>query len=224
MTSTLRPELPEPTERIARLPVHRGYPVPWFVAWLDKDGNPVERGNGEPDFRILYPDAAVEAHKYGLCWICGQRLGSHRTFVVGPMCAVNRVSAEPPMHLDCAMWSVEACPFLTRPHMTRREGGLPEATKEPPGVMLRRNPGVILVWVTRKYTLKPAPGGFLFDMGDPVTVAFYSHGRPATRAEVEESIDSGIPTLREMAEQQGPSAVRQLERQVKTAMQLLPAV
>ena len=111
--------------------MHRGYPVPWFVAWLDDDGKPAECGAGTPDFRIILEGAAMTAHRFNLCWLCGQRLGSHNAFVVGPVCAVNRTSAEPPMHLDCATWSVQGCPFLTRPHMHRREAGLPEGRRSP---------------------------------------------------------------------------------------------
>jgi hypothetical protein len=225
-STTLRPELPPLTRRLERLPVDRGYPVPWFVAWLDeKDGTPTERGVGTPDFRVIFPNAVVEAHRYQLCWLCGDRLGAHKSFVVGPMCAVTRASAEPPMHTDCAIWSVRGCPFLTRPHMSRREGGLPEGTKEPGGVMLRRNPGVSLVWTAKAYKLVRDPaGGIIFRMGDPVEYGFFAEGRAATRDEIDESFASGLPSLEEIAERQGPRAVRQLHQQyeqVRAAM--LPA-
>lgn len=218
-----RPELPEVPARIAALPVHRGYPVPWFVGWVDADGHACERGVGTPDFRVLHPGAPQEAHRWSRCWICGGRLGSLRAFVVGPMCAVNRTSAEPPMHVGCADWSVRGCPFLTRPDMVRREAGLPEDATAPPGTMLRRNPGVSLVWVVRRYALKRAPDGWLFDLGDPERVEFWREGRRASRAEVLASIESGIPTLREMAELQGGRAPAVLEREVARAMELLPA-
>ena len=32
--STYRPELEPLPDRMKRLPVHRGYPVPWFVEWV----------------------------------------------------------------------------------------------------------------------------------------------------------------------------------------------
>jgi len=57
----LRRDLPELPKRVAKLPVDdRGYPVPWFVAWI----------NGVPDFRIIKPGAVLEALKYKKCWIC----------------------------------------------------------------------------------------------------------------------------------------------------------
>lgn len=137
----LRPELPRPIpERILALPVGRGYPVPWFAAAVD----------GGYDFRVLRPGAVDRAVTYELCWVCGQPLGPWVTFVVGPMCAVNRTSAEPPAHRECAEWSARACPFLVRPHARRREHDLPADAQEPAGIMLRRNPGVALCWHTTR--------------------------------------------------------------------------
>ena len=206
----------EMPQRVARLPRdHRGYPVPWFVAFID----------GKPDFRVIRSGGVEEAARADACWICGQRLGRHRAYVAGPMCAVNRTSAEPPMHRDCAVYAARACPFLTKPHMRRREHNLPEEANEPDGIMLRRNPGVALVWVTVGTKRKH---GSLFDLGEPTETLWFCEGREATRAEVEESIDSGLPSLRELAEAQdaeqrwGPRAVRALEAQVARARALLP--
>lgn len=212
----LRPELPETPRRIAGLPVHRGFPVPWFVQWLHEDGSPAERGEGTPEFRLMDSSAISRAHLERLCWVCGGVRGSYGAFVAGAMCGINRTSAEPPSHVECATWSAEACPFLTRPGMRRREAGLPEEAEEPAGVMLKRNPGVAMVWVTKKYALKRAPnGGVLFDIGEPEYVLWFCEGRPATQAEIEESVSSGLPALRELAEQQGQLAVAQLDRMIK---------
>ena len=115
------------------------------------------------------------------------------------MCAVNRTSAEPPSHYDCAFYAAQACPFLTQPRMRRNEKDIPEDTREPAGIMLKRNPGVTLVWVTRHYKPFKAEGGVLFRLGDPGRVEFYAEGRKATRSEIMASIDSGMPILRGMA-------------------------
>jgi len=200
--------------RIAALPRDgKGRPVPWFVAVID----------GQPDFRIIGAGKLKQALESGRCWVCGGTLGQFKAFVIGPMCAINRVSAEPPSHRDCAIYSARACPFLTTPQMRRREGNKPE-TIEPAGVMIRRNPGVVLVWITRTYRIIFDPqGGTLLRIGDPTETLWFAHGRPATRAEVTASIDSGLPILCEMAEQEGPKAVAALERQHADALQLLPA-
>lgn len=224
----VRPELPPMPTRIERLPVDgRGYPVPWFVVWLDDAAERVEPGLGRPEFRVMDEVKLVEAVRFSRCWVCGGPLGANRAFVLGPMCAVNRTSAEPPSHRECADWSARACPFLTRPHMVRREAGMPEESVEPAGIMLRRNPGVALVWVTRneRAALAPRPDGskgVLFNIGDPQEVVWYAEGRPATRAEILESIESGLPALRELAEAQGVIAVERLEKQTRIALELLP--
>ena len=217
---------PEP-RRIARLPRDRiGRPVPWFVTWMI-DGQPVPLGTrgAEPEFRVVVEGRRERAVAERRCWVCGGVAGNpagHSSFVIGPMCAVNRTSAEPPCHLDCATWSAQNCPFLTRPQMTRRERGLPEALAESPGVMIARNPGVTLVWVSAGWQpFSDGRGGWLVDIGEPASVAWYAHGRAATRAEVLASIDSGLPALREMAPD--PAALAELEARHGEALALVPA-
>lgn len=218
----LRAELEPLPDRLARLPVHRGYPVPWFVEWI-VNGQSAPIGTGEPDFRVMSHERFSLVLKTPLCWICGGRLGAYRSFVIGPMCAVNRTSGEPPSHRECGEWSARNCPFLSRPHMRRREAGKQEGLVEAAGIMLDRNPGVALVWTTRSYKPFNAPGGVLFEIGEPEDVTWWAEGRPATRAEILASIDSGLPALRGLAETEGRQAVRELERYIDRAMTLLPA-
>lgn len=199
--------------RIASLPVDgRGYPVPWFVAWID----------GVPDFRVIGPGKVERAVRLRACWICGQTLGSFQAFVVGSMCAVNRVSAEPPSHRECAIYAATHCPFLTKPRMRRRDSRLPEGTGLMPGIAIPRNPGVALVWITRRYERFLASTGPLFDVGNPTEVLWYAEGRLATRSEVWASIESGLPILAAEAEAEGPDAVAELGRLVERAMPFLP--
>jgi hypothetical protein len=205
-------------ERIARLPRNKaGYPVPWFVAVI----------GGQPDFRVIGPGKLDEAVRRPLCWVCGCGFacGEDRAFVIGPMCAVNRVTAEPPCHLECAAWSAANCPFLTTPHMTRRDRHLPGQVQDPAGIMIRRNPGVALVWVTgiHGWRLEKQPDGLLFRLRDPLRTLWFAQGREATRAEVRASIRSGLPLLRAEAERDGPEAVLELRQMTVDAMRLMPA-
>lgn len=208
-----RKDLPALPPRMAHLPIdERGYPVPFFVAWID----------GKPDHRIA--DAgkrALCAHR-NLCWLCGQPLGRYLTFAIGPMCVVNRVTSEPPQHAECAEYAVTACPFLTRPHARRRDANLPEGNVPPGGIMIERNPGVTALWRTRSYQRFHAEGGALLRLGDPVTVAWYCEGRAATAAEVLEAVNTGLPLLRGMAAKEGPHAVAELETMIEQATALLP--
>jgi hypothetical protein len=208
-------DVPEPPPRVARLPRNKvGHPIPWFVAIID----------GEPDFRVIRRGGIEEAVRFKLCWVCGQHMGANAAFVVGPMCAVNRTSAEPPAHRECALYSARACPFLATPTMKRRERHLPDDRIDPAGVMITRNPGVALVWVSRKWSIFPDPDGQpLFNIGEADQTFWFAHGRNATRAEVEASIESGLPILREYAAVEGERSLRQLDAQVAAARQLLPA-
>lgn len=208
-------ELPE---RMTRLPKDKiGRPVPWFAVWVD----------GVPDFRVADGRKLRDALKYGLCWVCGCPFagGERRAFTVGPMCAVNRVSSEPPAHVDCAIWSAENCPFLNTPQMVRRERHVPSGAVNPAGIMIRRNPGVALVWVVRyrDWRVEREGGGILVRFGDPVQALWFAQGREATRDEVLASVGSGLPLLREVAEKNGPDAVAELEQLHREALQHIPA-
>ena len=207
-------DLPMPT-RMALLPrTPAGLPIPWFVAWE----------GARYDFRVVDARKISPAVNRRLCWLCGQALGRMMCFVVGPMCVVNRVSSEPPMHRECAEYALRACPFLTQPSRERREGGgLMPLEPTMAGTAILRNPGVSALYVTRSYTVAKVPGGVLFDMGPPEEVAWWSEGRAATRAEVEHSIATGLPILEAEADRDGVAAHQALAGAVVQAMRLLPA-
>lgn len=209
-------------ERIRSLPrERRGYPVPAFIDRV------ADKPDGEPDFRIMSHDFLVRCIKRKLCWICGQPLGRYMTFTIGPMCAVNRNTAEPPGHRECAEYSALVCPFLSNPEMRRQSHHMPEDVSVA-GVMIPRNPGVTCLWTTRGYKIWN-PGreggsspGVLFDIGDPTEVSWWCRGREATRAEVQASIGSGLPLLEEIAAQQGAEALAALNMMHTAAQRYLP--
>jgi hypothetical protein len=173
------------------LPVdERGFPVPWFVAWVD----------GKPEFRAMDREKFVRAIKQRLCWVCGERLGTNLCFVAGPMCGINRTSSEPPSHVECARWSAKNCPFLSNPRMIRREDEVTDKGKENvAGFGLTRNPGVAMLWITRQYDVFRVDNGWLIQMGEPESVEWWACGRAATREEVMHSIETGLPNLESIA-------------------------
>lgn len=208
-----RKDLPERPPRIARLPLdERGFPVPWFVAYID----------GKPDFRVVRENGIALAHKHKTCWLCGEPLGRYGAFVIGPMCGINRTISEPPSHRDCAEYAVRACPFLTRPLAVRNERGV-ESFTPAAGHGIRRNPGVTCLWVTREWRPFRAGNGVLFTFGDPTHIEFVREGRTATRAEIEHSIETGIPYLQELADAEGQPAVAALKRMRAKFEKYLPA-
>lgn len=149
------------------------------------------------------PTKFVRAIKEKLCWVCGQRLGVHYSFVAGPMCGINRTSSEPPSHHECAVWSAVNCPFLSNPRMVRREDeeiNNQRLRDNAAGFAITRNPGVAMIWNTRQYEVFKTENGYLIQMGEPESVEWFANGRPATRNEVVDSVASGLPNLRRFAE------------------------
>jgi hypothetical protein len=213
MTASRFPDAPS---QIAALPVEaRVYPVPHFV----------ETVNGAPDFRVISQRTIDRCLKHGLCWTCGTKMmGDAKTFVIGPMCAVNRVAPEPPSHRSCARFAVVACPFLSKP-LAKRRARTDDITYDvPAGLMIERNPGVSLLWVTRSFrTTREPGGGYLFRIGSPVQLEWYAEGRTATRDEIMASIESGLPILQEQAELDGPEAVQLLAKMTERGLKLVPA-
>jgi hypothetical protein len=213
--------IPDVPPRIRALPRdHRGYPVPWFVAWVD----------GEPLFPCIETTKVTRAWREQRCWVCGELLGRWKASVIGPMCAITRTISEPQSHVDCARFSALHCPFLSRPQMKRVPlKKIPDSAAAPAGVGIARNPGATLVWIETART-EPfrAAGGYLFHLGEPDSVEWYARGRRATRAEVIRSIDTGLPLLVDQCNAEPPGAPRgaalaELAKRRVAVDRLLPA-
>jgi hypothetical protein len=223
----IRPELGVLPPRIARLPIddRLGYPVPWFVDWRENAA-----GLKEPDFRIVDRRKFVQAINEHRCFTCGDKLGHWLAFPLGVMCAITRTISEPPSHRECAEWSIQNCPFLSNPAMVRRTDNIPADAEEAAGAGLKRNPGVMALWMTRTFetfrVAKTSPignEGTLITVGEPADVTWWCEGRLATRAEVQAAVESGLPNLLAMAKAEGGFAVEALGKQVKRAEALWPA-
>jgi hypothetical protein len=221
-------DLPTPIpSNIAGLPRDdRGFPIPWFVQWIE-EGRAARPGIGHPDFRVMDAEKFALALRQPRCWVCGQMLGRHRVFVIGPMCSVNRVISEPPLHRECAEWSVKACPFLARPRMRRNTKDVPEDAQGAPGFHIDRNPGVMCLWETPTYKpfrVNAGNEGVLIRLGEPERVDWYAEGRAATRTEVEAALESGLPALLDVAtKNDGPEGVKALQAMRARVDRYLPA-
>jgi hypothetical protein len=195
-----------------------GYPVPWFAEYIrGRDGI------ARPELRAISRRKIVRAVTKKTCWLCGEPLHERFAFVIGPMCTVNRISAEPPSHRLCARYAVRACPFLSKPKMRRNETGedFQEMKMAPPGIALQHNPGTCAIWMTDSYEYMTTVE--LIRIGDPGEVTWWHRGRNATRAEVLEAMQIGLPKLMAMAEEEGEAAVAEIKVQIAEAERYLPA-
>jgi hypothetical protein len=201
-----------PKSMLSRPIDHRGFPVPWFVTKKTDDG--------KWDFVNIEHKRMVEALKKQVCWVSGQPLGVNKAFCVGPMCVINRTAGDPPVKLEIALWSVQVCPFMSRP-LARRTGKHEKETTDNAGidgVAILRNPGVTAIYVSRDSKYECGRG---FNMGAPVSVSWWCQGREATRQEAQSSIDSGIHHLWKLAKDQGLQAEIELQKYIDRAQKLL---
>lgn len=209
----LRRGLPPLPKRFVKLPIdHRGYPVPWFVTWID----------GKPDFRVSNAEKRVQAANKRLCWLCGEPVGRYLAFVIGPMCAVNRNTSEPGCHRDCAEFAVQACPFMILPDAQYRTAHLPADGQQLPHG-LPGNPGAACIWITETFKPYRVEDSWLIRVGPPVETLWYAMGKPATRQQILDCFDARLHFLSDIAKEQGPEAESALAAMVANTMRLLPA-
>jgi hypothetical protein len=202
--------------RIKALPKDdRGYPVPYFVTWRGKT----------PSFPEVDTRKLARCVRFKLCWICGQQLGAFKAFVVGPMCVINRISSEPPSHRDCAIYALRVCPFLVNPRMRRVPfDGNDERRIKPPGIMVERNPGTCVQWMTTSWQFHNAPNGKLFAMNEPTEIVWWHEGREATAQQAADAFTDGAQLLLEVAHREaGEAGVVEITQAIAKARQLLPA-
>jgi hypothetical protein len=203
-------------KRLQDLPVERGFIVPWFVQWI----------NNKPEFRLMDKGKLYFAVEHKVCWVCGKSLkGSvNPPFVVGPMCTVNRISAEPPSHAECARYAARVCPFLARPHMQRREitDDAMQTHITRSEAAIHNNPGVTALYFTREFSMISDGRVPLFVLGPPAGVEWYAKGGPATRTQVEEAFEKGVLLLRKDAAAEGKQTLDDFDRRTVRARAYWP--
>jgi hypothetical protein len=183
-------------KRIKRLARWGQYPVPFFVSWflegrLMRPGTP----GSKPDFRVMSGQAWSVCLAHRRCWICGDVLGSLATFVAGPLSILQRGSVEPPSHRDCAEYAVRTCPHMLNPGREKRDTNMPTDIEGPPdGLLADYNPGIAATYVTRTWQVikdeRP-----VFILGSPVSVSWWREGRPASRREIINAMELGLPDV-----------------------------
>lgn len=105
-------DVPVPAFLAGRPRDRRGYPV--FYTVEPPGGVPED---GKVDFRVLKVARHIEAHQRQRCALCFKPLGRPLIFIGGPMCVQNRVFGDGAMHLECANYARQVCPFLINSRM-----------------------------------------------------------------------------------------------------------
>jgi hypothetical protein len=139
----------------------RGYPVPYFVSWVD----------GKPEFRFLDHSRQEMIIEKGVCHICGKKLNKDYNYVIsGPIGYQNRISSDAAMHRVCAEFSLKACPHLYLQKAERRENDeLGKAVSALPSPVVKEKPSILLLVRISKYkTVKHGKATYL-----KYTPAFY---------------------------------------------------
>lgn len=87
-------------------------PIPFTIYWG-------EYPNGRPDFKHIDPERVRKCLDSRLCGICGAPYGrnSEIAYIGGHESQITDATCffiDPPMHVECALFSVRACPFIVR--------------------------------------------------------------------------------------------------------------
>jgi hypothetical protein len=133
----------------------RGYPIPYFVTWIDD----------KPDFRLLSLSRQRECVDKGLCDVCGKKLFKESYyFITGPVGLQNRIQSHTPMHKECAEFTLIACPHIFLEKAERRQTGdiyHKASEKNPVGIM--EKPDALFLIRSKSYKTFREPGydGFL---------------------------------------------------------------
>lgn len=188
----LRPDMAGAPAAMTSRPVdHRGFYVPWFVTRKTEDDL--------WDFAGIDVRRFHEARLNKICWVSGAPLGKYASFVVGPMCCINRIAGDPPTKREIAEWSAKVCPFLSRPLAKRPS--IPEEHVTG-GIMVPDNPGTVAVWTCLTKDIVYDRPSNLFFMGDPTSIEFFHKGEPATKDQTREAMKIGARRIKQMAEQE----------------------
>ena len=130
---------------LAHLPVYGTLPVPFFTA--------VDPITQRPNFRAHDPQKHAKAVNDHLCGICGRTLDYWLAIIVGPTELSKRTTYMPAMHERCALYSLQACPFLaTQQH----EAGIRPGDQVVPTAQMLTKPRRIALAKARNYRVLQA--------------------------------------------------------------------
>lgn len=109
-----------------------------------------------------------------LCWICGQPLFDVLAFIGGPKSAEHRIFADAAMHVECAVYTVQVCPFIADPNYQRR--AFEHLGTAHPGQDSAK-PDRSCVFVTNDYKIAKTTGGWLFHPAPAKEIQWWKDGK-----------------------------------------------
>lgn len=158
----------------------RGYPIPWGV-YRDP--------TGRAHFQINDDVRRYQAIKDNLCPICGTSLFRGRWFVGGPISAFHPdgAFADPPMHHECAHYSLQACPYLAVSHYGRRIDdrtlkGKPTVLLED-RTMIERRPNIFICLMATSQRVTKGMARNLIPRQPYKRIEYWRHGQQLSKDE-----------------------------------------
>jgi len=111
--------------------MNKDYPIPLRMAHLPKDkrGFPIPvsillDNEGTPHFTITDTHKATSCAIADTCHLCGKSLTRAKWLIGGPRCAfhTNGAYLDGPMHLECAQYALNVCPYIALKSYTKEIG------------------------------------------------------------------------------------------------------
>jgi hypothetical protein len=180
--------------RLQRLDAdRRGYPIPWNVL-RGVDGSAIFTVNDDRKQR--------RALEFGLCPMCGEKLGRWMWFIGGPRSAFDPRGwyLDLPAHRDCARFALATCPYLAAPKYLGRVD-VADPSKLPPEARVL----IDHTSIPERPVLFVAVAGSCIEVQDrgPVVAPYVRPERPALAYEFwregrQLDIAEALPLLREV--------------------------
>ena len=149
----------------------RGLHVPFFQHIPD-----TFEQDRKVDFRIKNPVNQYRAIERRLCGLCGQEiLRTAFCYFIGTEQDVkHRVFADPPMHLSCAQYAMQVCPFLSNPNYIVGSHDIEKTVPEANRTQGKR-PDHMALYKTRTYcrALAHNGSGVYVQAGDPIEIVWF---------------------------------------------------
>jgi hypothetical protein len=122
----------------------RGYPVTYIAAFID----------GKPDLGIQDAAKVASCLREWRCHVCGEKLGKLGYFVAYEPVPKRPRFLDPAIHRECAMYSLQVCPYLANPSAKHRSAKALPNDMTDLGEVTGRSYNVVLLGTPGQKTVK----------------------------------------------------------------------